>query len=66
MILINCAMPLKFKLNLLFYIHLYICIIPHSCLGMVIEMQLEAGYITLNTQGAYRFTRKRKDKSGTI
>jgi len=40
-------------------------IIPHSCLGMVIAMQLEAGYITLNTQGAHRLTRKQKDQ-GTV
>ena len=29
----------------------------HSCLGMVIAMQLGAGYIiTLNTRGAHRYT----------
>ena len=55
----------KSFINRLILQSLFISIIQfrRSCLGMVIAMQLsEAGYITHNTQGAHRLTRKRKDK----
>ena len=40
-------------MSIYIYIYIYYTIL-HSCLGMVIAMQLEAGYITLNTRGAHR------------